>query len=64
MNWVRGAGYDSESGQVCDMAADDNNDNKVSIIELRDYTNDRLETMRPAQTCQIFSENDDEIIFE
>ena len=62
--WVCGAGYDFLPGAEHDMEADANNDKKVTLLELYNYTNTKLNIYSRMQRCLLISDNPNEVIFE
>ena len=62
--WVCGAGYDFLPGAKDDLEADSDKDHKVTLRELRDYTNRKLRNNSRLQHCVAISHNLDEVIFE
>lgn len=62
--WVCGAGYDFLPGFAHDMEADTNNDKKVTLNELYEYTNRKLKNNSRKQRCLLISDNPNEVIFE
>ena len=62
--WACGAGYDFLPGAKDDMEADKNQDYRVTLRELYEYTNRKVNPIVWQPKCVMISNNPDEVIFE